>query len=186
MLFEVFNEKYSVHTNDGVTSSHPVILNPINDGVTSSHPVILNPINDGVTSSHPVIGIEEPSYSIAAEPTTPYGTPTLKKQLSAALILDKVGSKDSRKTEIDDFKGGKIDFLFVYNMLLTGFDAKRLKKLYIGRIVKDHNLLQTLTRVNRPYKNFQYGFVVDFADITKSPKNLMRRTKLISMNCKRN
>ena len=57
--------------------------------------------------------------------------------------------------------------LFVYNMLLTGFDAKRLKKLYIGRLIKNHNLLQALTRVNRPYKKFKYGFVVDFADIRK-------------------
>ena len=53
-------------------------------------------------------------------------------------------------------------------MLLTGFDAKRLKKLYIGRVIKDHNLLQTLTRVNRPYKKFRYGFVVDFADIREA------------------
>ena len=106
-------------------------------------------------------------YSVAADPVPLYGQPILKKQLSAALILHDVGSKESRKDEVDDFKSGKIDFLFVYNMLLTGFDAKRLKKLYIGRIIKDHNLLQTLTRVNRPYKNFQYGFVVDFADITK-------------------
>ncbi len=51
-------------------------------------------------------------------------------------------------------------------MLLTGFDAPRLKKLYLGRIVKDHNLLQTLTRVNRTYKAFKYGYVVDFADIS--------------------
>jgi type I restriction enzyme R subunit len=50
-------------------------------------------------------------------------------------------------------------------MLLTGFDAPRLKKLYIGRVIKSHNLLQTLTRVNRTYKNFGYGYVVDFADI---------------------
>jgi type I restriction enzyme, R subunit len=56
--------------------------------------------------------------------------------------------------------------LFVYNMLLTGFDAKRLKKLYLARVIKDHNLLQTLTRVNRPYKKYQYGYVVDFADIS--------------------
>jgi type I restriction enzyme R subunit len=52
-------------------------------------------------------------------------------------------------------------------MLLTGFDAKRLKKLYLGRVIRDHNLLQALTRVNRPYKDFRYGYVVDFADITK-------------------
>jgi type I restriction enzyme R subunit len=52
-------------------------------------------------------------------------------------------------------------------MLLTGFDAPRLKKLYIGRVIRSHNLLQTLTRVNRTYKNFDYGYVVDFADIEK-------------------
>lgn len=86
---------------------------------------------------------------------------------SAALILHDVGTKDERKDQIEDFKAGKIDLLFVYNMLLTGFDAKRLKKLYIGRVIKDHNLLQTLTRVNRPYKNFRFGYVVDFADIRK-------------------
>jgi type I restriction enzyme R subunit len=66
---------------------------------------------------------------------------------------------------VEDFKAGKIDFLFVYNMLLTGFDAKRLKKLYLGRVIRKHNLLQALTRVNRTYKDFRYGYVVDFADI---------------------
>src|SRR5690554_1218990 len=50
-------------------------------------------------------------------------------------------------------------------MLLTGFDAKRLKKLYLGRVIRKHNLLQALTRVNRTYKDFRYGYVVDFADI---------------------
>ena len=50
-------------------------------------------------------------------------------------------------------------------MLLTGFDAPRLKKLYLGRVIKDHSLLQALTRVNRPYQKFRYGYVVDFADI---------------------
>lgn len=91
-----------------------------------------------------------------------------RRQLTASLILYDVGTKDERKDEVEAFKDGKIDLLFVYNMLLTGFDAKRLKKLYIGRQIKDHNLLQTLTRVNRPYKNFRYGFVVDFADIRKN------------------
>jgi len=86
-------------------------------------------------------------------------------EISAALILHDVDDKDTRKDNRDNFKSGKIDFLVVYNMLLTGFDAKRLKKLYLNRVVKDHNLLQTLTRVNRPYKQFRYGFVVDFADI---------------------
>jgi len=113
--------------------------------------------------------IEEVStdYLKVAEPVAEYGSykTDIQRKLTASLVLHDVGSKDDRKQEIEDFKEGKIDILFVYNMLLTGFDAKRLKKLYIGRLIKDHNLLQTLTRVNRPYKKFRYGFVVDFADI---------------------
>jgi type I restriction enzyme, R subunit len=90
-----------------------------------------------------------------------------KRVKTAALILHDIGTKQERKDWVEDFKDGKIDFLFVYNMLLTGFDAKRLKKLYLGRIIRKHNLLQALTRVNRTYKDFKYGFVVDFADISK-------------------
>ncbi|MFN2355234.1 MAG: type I restriction endonuclease subunit R [Desulfopila sp.] len=86
---------------------------------------------------------------------------------SGALILHDIGSKDERKEWVEDFKAGKIDLLFVFNMLLTGFDAHRLKKLYLGRVIKKHNLLQALTRVNRPYRDFRYGYVVDFADISK-------------------
>ena len=84
---------------------------------------------------------------------------------NAALILHDVGTKQERKDLVEEFKEGKIDFLFVYNMLLTGFDSPRLKKLYLGRVIRSHNLLQTLTRVNRTYKSFSYGYVVDFADI---------------------
>ncbi len=86
---------------------------------------------------------------------------------TCALILHDEGTKLERKAEIDAFKAGKIDFLFVFNMLLTGFDAPRLKKLYLGRVLKAHNLLQGLTRVNRSYRQHRYGYVVDFADISK-------------------
>lgn len=86
---------------------------------------------------------------------------------TAAVILHDIGTKEERKQKIEDFKEGKIDILFVFNMLLTGFDTPRLKKLYIGRVIKAHNLLQALTRVNRIYQGFGYGYVVDFADIEK-------------------
>lgn len=88
-----------------------------------------------------------------------------EKSLSAALILYDVDTKEIRRDHQTDFKQGKLDLLVVYNMLITGFDSKRLKKLYLTRVVKEHNLLQTLTRVNRPYRNFRYGYIVDFADI---------------------
>ena len=109
---------------------------------------------------------EEP-HLMAAEPKISYGDKQKEnsKVTTAAVILHDIGTKEERKALVEDFKDGKIDFLFVYNMLLTGFDAPRLKKLYIGRVIKAHNLLQTLTRVNRTYKDFRYGYVVDFADI---------------------
>ena len=106
---------------------------------------------------------------MAAEPVAAYSQQKKEnsKVTSAAIILHDIGTKDDRKELVEAFKAGQIDFLFVYNMLLTGFDAKRLKKLYIGRVIKSHNLLQALTRVNRTYKDFRYGYVVDFADIQK-------------------
>ena len=85
--------------------------------------------------------------------------------LRSALILHDEDDKKTREDHTKAFKDGDIDILVVFNMLLTGFDAPRLKRLYLGRVVKAHNLLQTLTRVNRPYKSFRYGYVVDFADI---------------------
>ncbi|MCB9324020.1 MAG: type I restriction endonuclease subunit R [Lewinellaceae bacterium] len=104
---------------------------------------------------------------MAAEPRLGYGDlkHSNSKVTSASLILHDIGTKESRKNEVEAFKEGKIDLLMVYNMLLTGFDAKRLKKLYLGRVIKSHNLLQALTRVNRTYKDFRFGYVVDFADI---------------------
>lgn len=89
----------------------------------------------------------------------------LNTGLKSALILHDEDDKSIRGQEIQDFKDVKIDILFVYSMLLTGFDAPRLKKLYLARKVKAHNLLQTLTRVNRPYKAMRVGYVVDFSDI---------------------
>ena len=102
----------------------------------------------------------------SGEPMVPYSkTPPL----TAALILHDEGDKLERKAYIDDFKKTEnVDVLIVNQMLLTGFDAPRLKKLYLGRVLDGHDLLQALTRVNRPYKDFKYGYVVDFVDIKEN------------------
>jgi type I restriction enzyme R subunit len=107
------------------------------------------------------------NLQLAAESKPTYGQQKSeeRKVKSALLILHDIGTKQDRKKWVEEFKDGKHDLLFVYNMLLTGFDAPRLKKLYVGRIIKAHNLLQTLTRVNRTYHDFRFGYVVDFAGI---------------------
>lgn len=92
-----------------------------------------------------------------------------KLHLRAGLILHDYEDKETRKQIVKDFKKNmSIDILIVFNMLLTGFDAPRLKRLYFGRKLKDHNLLQAITRVNRPYKDMRYGFLIDFADIKRN------------------
>lgn len=82
---------------------------------------------------------------------------------TAELVLH---DQEENPEKVKGFKSGNVDLLFVYSMLLTGFDAPRLKKLYLGRKIKAHNLLQTLTRVNRPYHGYKQGYIVDFADIS--------------------
>lgn len=134
------------------------------DQARTMHRIFINKYNPEQQVIEPVS--DYAAIKAAAAVYTDY-TEKHGKRIRESLVLYDVGTTDDRKQEVEDFKDGKIDLLFVYNMLLTGFDAKRLKKLYIGRIVKDHNLLQTLTRVNRPYKDFRYGYVVDFADIRK-------------------
>jgi type I restriction enzyme R subunit len=116
--------------------------------------------------------IEEEPLSRAAETSYTYVENRKHKYKveSASIILHDIGTKKEREDQIEAFKDGKTDLLFVYNMLLTGFDAPRLKKLYLGRLIKKHNLLQALTRVNRTYKSFRYGYVVDFADIEEEFK----------------
>lgn len=128
------------------------------NGVYADTPILPQTSN----SNSQLLEVAEPAPTAYAE-----SVKQAQKVKNAALILHDIGTKEERKNWVEDFKAGKIDFLFVYNMLLTGFDAKRLKKLYLGRVIRKHNLLQALTRVNRTYKDFRYGYVVDFADIRK-------------------
>ena len=128
------------------------------NGVYADTPILPQTSN----SNSQLLEVAEPAPTSYAE-----SVKQAQKAKNAALILHDIGTKEERKNWVEDFKAGKIDFLFVYNMLLTGFDAKRLKKLYLGRVIRKHNLLQALTRVNRTYKDFRYGYVVDFADIRK-------------------
>lgn len=106
-----------------------------------------------------VVGEPEPDYKSKNRP------------LKAGIILHDTDDKEARKQIVKDFKKNMtVDILIVFNMLLTGFDAPRLKRLYFGRKLKDHNLLQAITRVNRPYPGMRYGFVIDFADIKRNFK----------------
>lgn len=114
------------------------------------------------------IKLSDGSY-VAGEPEVDYKSKY--RPLKAGIILHDTDDKETRKQIVKDFKKNMtVDILIVFNMLLTGFDAPRLKRLYFGRKLKDHNLLQAITRVNRPYPGMRYGFVIDFADIKRNFK----------------
>ena len=111
---------------------------------------------------------KENNLLMAAEDPMLYGGNKLKP-LTASLILHDEGDKLERKEYIEGFKKQmEVDVLIVNKMLLTGFDSPRLKKLYLGRSLDGHDLLQALTRVNRPYRDFRYGYVVDFVNIKEN------------------
>ncbi|WRG38816.1 type I restriction endonuclease subunit R [Helicobacter pylori] len=86
-------------------------------------------------------------------------------KLQSSLILH---DEQEVKEKIHSFKHGDTDIVFVFNMLLTGFDLPNLKRLYIHRELKDHNLLQALARVNRSYNNMSFGYLIDFVGIQEN------------------
>ncbi|WQZ02737.1 DEAD/DEAH box helicase family protein [Helicobacter pylori] len=86
-------------------------------------------------------------------------------KLQSSLILH---DEQEVKEKIYSFKHENTDIVFVFNMLLTGFDLPSLKRLYIHRELKDHNLLQALARVNRSYNNMSFGYLIDFVGIKEN------------------
>jgi len=74
--------------------------------------------------------------------------------------------------EADKSLGGNTQYdntaiLIVSDMLLTGYDAPLVQCMYIDKLLKEHNLLQAISRVNRTHKGKEYGLVVDYAGITE-------------------
>ena len=95
-----------------------------------------------------------------------------QSKLVAGLVIsdEEIPSAVNKKTQIAFKETLKPDILVVHQMLTTGYDVNRLKKMYLLRNAKEHTLLQTISRVNRPYKSpvgkvYQYGYIVDFVDI---------------------
>ena len=84
----------------------------------------------------------------------------------------------NEQNQINFRENGFPDILVVHYMLTTGYDVKRLKKMYLLRGPHAQSLLQTISRVNRPYKSpngkvYQYGYIVDFVDIEKEYNNTL-------------
>ena len=98
-------------------------------------------------------------------------------------FIDLATPEDKIKETIENFKlpfgneadkslGGKRQYdntaiLIVSDMLLTGYDAPIVQCMYIDKLLKEHNLLQAISRVNRTARGKEYGLIVDYAGITE-------------------
>lgn len=89
-------------------------------------------------------------------------------------LLKKFTHDEQKEKEIRrDFAkfGTNPKILIVTEKLLTGYDAPILYCMYLDKPLRDHALLQTIARVNRPYENEEmkmtkpHGFVLDFVGI---------------------
>ena len=84
-------------------------------------------------------------------------------------MYDLLGTKEYRKELDRQFKNEKSNFkiAIVVDMWLTGFDVPFLDSIYIDKPIQEHNLIQTISRVNRKFKGKNKGLVVDYIGIKK-------------------
>ncbi|MXR19235.1 type I restriction endonuclease subunit R [Halobacterium bonnevillei] len=75
-------------------------------------------------------------------------------------------------SDISDYKDsfvdpdGEVELLVVCDMLLTGFDAPVAQVMYLDKPLKEHNLLQAIARVNRPFEGKNHGLIVDYYGVS--------------------
>jgi type I restriction enzyme R subunit len=59
-----------------------------------------------------------------------------------------------------------LKIVIVRDMWLTGYDAPCAHTMYVDKIMKGHNLMQAIARVNRVFEDKPNGLVVDFIGIS--------------------
>ncbi len=84
-------------------------------------------------------------------------------------MYDSLGTNEDRKELDRQFKNEKSNFKIavVVDMWLTGFDVPFLDSIYIYKPISKHNLIQTISRVNRKFSGKNKGLVVDYIGIKK-------------------
>lgn len=92
-------------------------------------------------------------------------------------LWNKLGNKEYRKELDRQFKNAKSNFkiAIVVDMWLTGFDVPFLDTIYIDKPLQKHNLIQTISRVNRKFEGKENGLVVDYIGIKKQMNQALRQ-----------
>jgi len=104
---------------------------------------------------------EAPKEDLGAVQALYLGETKRKKLLNEFLLPAR-----SELPEHQDKELRKVELLVVCDMLLTGFDAPILQALYLDKNLRDHSLLQSIARVNRPYNELKgHGLILDYYGI---------------------
>lgn len=92
-------------------------------------------------------------------------------------LYEMLGSKEYRKELDRQFKNEKSNFkiAIVVDMWLTGFDVPFLDTIYVDKPLQKHNLIQTISRVNRKFENKDKGLIVDYIGIKKSMNQALKQ-----------
>lgn len=99
-------------------------------------------------------------------------------------LYDLLGTKDNRKELDRQFKNSKSNFkiAILVDMWLTGFDVPFLDTIYIDKPIQQHNLIQTISRVNRVFENKEAGLVVDYIGIKKNMNLALKKYSDVDSN----
>lgn len=77
---------------------------------------------------------------------------------------------------------GNVGIIVVQSMLITGFDAPIEQVLYLDNVIREHNLLQAIARVNRVHKHKKCGFVIDYVGIANHLRDALSSFKERDIN----
>ncbi|MCI7484208.1 MAG: HsdR family type I site-specific deoxyribonuclease [Prevotella sp.] len=92
-------------------------------------------------------------------------------------LYNALGDKEHRKFLDSEFKSDTSNFhiAIVVDMWITGFDVPSLTMLYNDKPLSKHTLIQTISRVNRKYKDKEFGIVIDYLGIREEMKKAMKK-----------
>ena len=99
-----------------------------------------------------------------------------EKKTREEIVSKHYKSKKEMEDLVREFKDEKndLELLIVCDMYLTGFDAPVTHTMYIDKPLRDHNLIQAISRVNRVHKDKPRGMIIDYIGITDDLKSAFR------------
>lgn len=87
------------------------------------------------------------------------------------------GDASHRKMLSSQFKNNNSNFqiAIVVDMWITGFDIPSLAVMYIDKPLQKHTLIQTISRVNRPFEGKNHGLIVDYIGIKRAMMEAVKK-----------